>query len=59
MVQRIAPAQTGFEHWTLRCTSCGHIHQMQVVSSPSQSETVDGFDNDLQPLREARYAPQE
>ena len=51
MVQRLTPARTGYEHWTLRCTSCGHIHQMQVVSSRSQSETLDWFDNDLQPLQ--------
>jgi len=49
MVQRIAPARTGFEHWTLRCTKCGHIHQMQVVSNPSQSGPIDWFDNNLQP----------
>jgi hypothetical protein len=57
MVQHITPSRTGYEHWTLRCTSCGHIHQMQVGSGPSQSETLDWFD--LHPLHEARYAPQE
>jgi hypothetical protein len=37
-------ARMGFEHWTLRCTSCGHIDQVQVnvgaaetVVSPSRS----------------------
>jgi transcription elongation factor Elf1 len=47
MVQRITPSRTGFEHWTLRCTSCGHIHQMQVVSKPSQGDPVEWFDSDL------------
>jgi len=47
MVQRITPSQPGYEHWTLRCTRCGHIHQMQVVSGPSQSEPLDWFDSIL------------
>ena len=25
-----AMARMGFEHWTLRCASCGHIDQVQV-----------------------------
>jgi hypothetical protein len=28
--QRITRARSGFEHWTLRCTKCGHIHEAQV-----------------------------
>jgi hypothetical protein len=35
------------QHWTLRCTRCSHISQMQVVSDPSQSEPVDWFDGPL------------
>ena len=48
-VQRITPLRAGFEHWTLRCTTCGHIHQMQVVSSPTPSDPVDWFDNPVNP----------
>jgi uncharacterized Zn finger protein len=35
VVQRIIPGRLGFEHWTLRCTKCGHIHQDAIdTSSP-------------------------
>ena len=35
VVQRIIPGRLGLEHWTLRCTKCGHIHQDAVdTSSP-------------------------
>jgi hypothetical protein len=50
-VQRITPARTGFEHWTLRCTECGHINQMQVVSGPSKSDPADWFDSELYVLK--------
>jgi RNase P subunit RPR2 len=33
-----ATARMGFEHWTLRCTSCGHIDQVQV--NVGAAETV-------------------
>jgi hypothetical protein len=46
-VQRITPSRSGLEHWTLRCTRCGHIHQMQVVSKPTQSDPLDWFDGPL------------
>jgi hypothetical protein len=51
-VQRITPSRTGFEHSTLRCTRCGHIHQMQVVSRPTQSDPHDWFDGPLATLDE-------
>ncbi len=36
VVQRIIPGRLGLEHWTLRCTKCGHIHQDAVdKASPS------------------------
>jgi hypothetical protein len=47
MVQRITPSRPGYEHWTQRCTRCGHIHQIQVEFSPSQSEPLDWFDSNL------------
>jgi len=35
VVQRIIPGRLGLEHWTLRCTKCGHIHQDAVdTASP-------------------------
>jgi len=38
VVQRIIPGPSGLEHWTLRCTRCGHIHQDAVsTSSPDSS----------------------
>ena len=27
IIQRIIPGRLGLEHWTFRCTHCGHIHQ--------------------------------
>jgi len=33
-----ATARIGIEHWTLRCTSCGHIDQVQV--NVGAAETV-------------------
>ena len=35
VVHRIIPGRLGLEHWTLRCTKCGHIHQDAIdTSSP-------------------------
>jgi len=35
VVQRIIPGRLGLEHWTLRCTKCGHIHQDAIdTASP-------------------------
>jgi hypothetical protein len=39
-VQRITEARAGFEHWTLRCTRCGRIDQVQVNTDPLKSEAV-------------------
>ena len=47
VVQRITASRPGHEHWTLRCSSCGNVHQMQVVSSPSRTEPLDWFDSHL------------
>jgi hypothetical protein len=33
MVQRVTPARAGFEHWTIRCTNCSHIHETQVQTA--------------------------
>ena len=50
-VQRIAAARGGFEHWTLRCTSCGRIDQMQVSTDPLVSEALGWIEGELRPPR--------
>jgi uncharacterized Zn finger protein len=47
VVQRITASRPGHEHWTLRCSSCGNVHEMQVVSGASQSEQLDWFERDF------------
>ena len=37
VVQRIIPGLSGVEHWTLRCTRCGHLYQDAVNTSPWDS----------------------
>ena len=37
-VQRTAASRPGFQHWTLRCTKCGNIHEAQVNVDPMQSD---------------------
>jgi len=46
-IHRIAKARDGFEHWTLRCTKCGHIDQVQVSVDPLKSEASGWFDSEL------------
>jgi transcription elongation factor Elf1 len=48
-VQRIIPARSGFEHWTLRCTNCGNIHQAQVHTDPMKSDAQGWLDSELLP----------
>ena len=48
-VQRIAAARAGFEHRTLRCTSCGRIDQMQVNTDPLQSEALGWIEGEVKP----------
>ena len=48
-IHRIAKARDGFEHWTLRCTKCGHIDQVQVNVDPLKSEASGWFDSELRP----------
>jgi uncharacterized Zn finger protein len=47
IVQRATPGRSGFEHWTLRCTSCGNIHQAQVQTDPMKSATAGWLSGDL------------
>jgi ssDNA-binding Zn-finger/Zn-ribbon topoisomerase 1 len=38
VIQQIIPGRLGLEHWTLRCTKCGHIHQDAVdTASPTHA----------------------
>ena len=48
-IQRITEARTGFEHWTLRCTRCGHIEQTQVSTDPLKSEVLGWTEGELRP----------
>jgi hypothetical protein len=40
---------TWYEHLTLRCARCDHVHERHVLFSPSQSEPFDWFDRELVP----------
>jgi len=46
-VQRITAARSGFEHWTLRCTRCGHIHEAQVPTDPMNADAGGWLDSEL------------
>jgi len=48
-IQRIAEARAGFEHWTLRCTWCGHLDQVQVNGDPLKSEALGWIGSELKP----------
>jgi transcription elongation factor Elf1 len=48
-VQRIVPARSGYEHWTLRCTRCGNIHQAQIANDPMKSDVEGWFHSELVP----------
>ena len=48
-VQRVAEARADFEHWTLRCTRCGRIEQVQVNTDPLKSEAVGWTEGELRP----------
>jgi RNase P subunit RPR2 len=47
VVQRATRGRSGFEHWTLRCTKCGNIHQAQVQTDPMKSEAIGWLCSDL------------
>ena len=46
-VQRVVPGRSGFEHWTLRCTSCGNIHEAQVHTDPMKTDAQGWLDSEL------------
>jgi uncharacterized Zn finger protein len=39
-IQHITSARSGFEHWTLRCTECGLIHEAQVSADKMKSDAI-------------------
>jgi uncharacterized Zn finger protein len=46
-VQRIITARSGFEHWTLRCIRCGHIHEAQVPTDPVNTDARGWLNSEL------------
>jgi tRNA(Ile2) C34 agmatinyltransferase TiaS len=50
-IQRVALGRPGFEHWTLRCTKCGLIHEAQANADPLKSEAPRWFDGELKAPR--------
>jgi hypothetical protein len=46
-VQRITAARSGFEHWTLRCTRCSHIHEAQVPADPMNNDARGWLNGEL------------
>ena len=46
-VQHSTAGRTGFEHWTLRCTACGHIHEAQVQTDPMTPEANGWLSSEL------------
>jgi hypothetical protein len=46
-IQHITSARSGFEHWTLRCTKCGLIHEAQVNADPMKSDVIGRENSDL------------
>lgn len=48
-VQRIVPSRSGCEHWTLRCNTCGTIHEAQVSIDPMNSDALRWLGSELMP----------
>ena len=48
-VQRLDEARMGFEHWTFRCTRCGHIDQVQMSTDPLKSDASGWMTGELRP----------
>jgi uncharacterized Zn finger protein len=46
-IQHITSARSGFEHWTLRCTKCGLIHEAQVNADSMKSNVIGEEHSDL------------
>jgi uncharacterized Zn finger protein len=37
-VLHVVTGRPGFEHWTLRCETCGLVHETQTAADPINSE---------------------
>jgi uncharacterized Zn finger protein len=48
-IQHATPARAGYEHWTLRCSKCGHIHEAQVPVDPLKSDAIGWANSNLNP----------
>jgi predicted Zn finger-like uncharacterized protein len=46
-IQHTTSARSGFEHWTVRCTTCGLIHEAQVNADPMKSDAIGWERSDL------------
>jgi transcription elongation factor Elf1 len=49
VVKRITPSRSGLEQWTLRCTTCGNIHEAQVDIDPMKSDALGWLHGELAP----------
>jgi uncharacterized Zn finger protein len=47
--QRFTAARAGFEHWTIRCTRCGRVDQVQMDTDPLKSEALGWIEGELRP----------
>ena len=47
LVQRATAGRPGFEHWTLKCIRCGHIHEAQLTDYRRLSFTFANADGTL------------
>jgi hypothetical protein len=45
------PGRPGFEHWTLRCTECGVVHEAQAAADPINPEVLGWLGGELKPPR--------
>ena len=53
-VQHITSARPGLEHWTLRCTKCGLIHEAQVNAEPMMPNSNGWKHGDLRAPQQGR-----
>ena len=50
-VLHVVPGRPGFEHWTLRCTECGVVHEAQAAADPINPEVLGWLGGELNPPR--------
>ena len=47
VAQRGFSGRSGFEHWTLKCATCGQIHEARVQTDPMKSEAIGWLSGNL------------